>query len=329
MRLRADKLLRALGLLGLFTLWLAISALVNKTVRPHFLSLLYRSFLSFTNFKQTTPWAFISFDLVQPVLLLVFFAILLRRSHGEEAVKMHWRREGVIGLKAILLLAIFYYLPMLLWNGVRIVYNDHQSSVSANRRLAVENEDLKNKLSDTTTNAEQRCEQAKEGEITRLRKQLNAVCFNPSRRLQPMEKEQLFTALKRIRVEMEKQERIPYFRLDGFSGDAETTRFASMLWPIFQSAGWKWRPVPAQTPAEVKKAKDVQEEQEKWLRDQGLTEGIMVFDKNWPKGFGTAVEMAFSQLDLVDDWTQANRQQTSQLPHLNDLTVWIGYQPAR
>ena len=63
------------------------------------------------------------------------------------------------------------------------------------------------------------------------------------------------------------------------------------------------------------------------MLDHGLSEGIMVFDKNWPKGFGPSVAMAFSQMGLAD-WFQSNQQQAKELPHLDELTVWIGYKKA-
>ncbi len=135
-----DKALRCLGLFGLYGLWMAIAALCIPSVRPHFVSLLYRSLVSFTHFKNTTPWAFISFDLVQPVLLLVFFVVLLHQSHGGDAVKIHWRKEGIIGLKALGLLVVFYYMPIFLVKGVLEVYSDHQSLVERNQALRTVNQ---------------------------------------------------------------------------------------------------------------------------------------------------------------------------------------------
>jgi hypothetical protein len=325
---RLDSVLRASGVVGLFVIWMGVAALWIPPMRPPFLSLLHRSLISFTNFKGTTPWGFISSDLVQPVLLLIFFVVLLRKSHGEDAVKTHWQKDGIVGLKAIGLLVVFYYLPIFLWKGARIVYEDHQSSIARNRQLHADNKSLSDQLADAQSNAEHRCEQTKDAEINRLKKQSTAACFNPDRRLEPMEKEQLFSALKRIRIEMEKQKQAPYFLVNGFSGDAETSRFATALLPIFQNAGWIWKPIlPSQNPADVLKAKAEQDEQEKWMRDHGFLDGITVFDKNWPKGFGTSVAIAFSQADLTIDWSQSNREQAKELPHLDVLTIWVGYKP--
>jgi hypothetical protein len=85
------------------------------------------------------------------------------------------------------------------------------------------------------------------------------------------------------------------YRLSGFNGDAEGGRLGNKLYPIFQGAGWNSNsPLPPNyTPAQLKQVQQEQSEQEEWMRQHGLTEGIFVFDKNWPKGFGMSVAMDF------------------------------------
>lgn len=51
-------------------------------------------------------------------------------------MKSHWKRDGIIGLRALLLVLVFYYFPLFLWKGiVRTVYDDHYSLVEDNHRL--------------------------------------------------------------------------------------------------------------------------------------------------------------------------------------------------
>lgn len=226
---------------------------------------------------------------------------------------------GILGM-------IFCWAVLFGWQIVSVVYHDHQSLVVANARLTADNTQLSTKLEDAQANAESRCEQAKGAEIKRLKKQLGAVCYNPDRNLTAMEQDQLFAALKRVRIEMEKQKQTPTFHFSGFTGDAETSRFVSKVLPIFQNAGWQWKPtiLPPFTDAKKKQADTEQADQEKWMLERGFVEGVFVFDKNWPKGFGGSVAMAFSQVGLAD-WTLSNREETKDLPHLEGLTVWVGY----
>lgn len=52
---------------------------------------------------------------------------------------VHWRKEGIIGLKALMILVIFYYVPIFLWKGVVEIYNNHQQLVRDNASLLAAN----------------------------------------------------------------------------------------------------------------------------------------------------------------------------------------------
>jgi len=119
--------------------------------------------MSFANFKSTNLSGFISNDIVQPILLLFFFVVLLHESHGDEAAKIHWGKEGIIGLKAMSLLIVLYYFPIFLWKGVREVYISHEQLVVANadsrnacqqktRELDARNQKLSTDLEDRKRN---------------------------------------------------------------------------------------------------------------------------------------------------------------------------------
>jgi hypothetical protein len=286
-----------------------------------------RVWLAFLVHVGSTGPGFIS-PIILSVLSIVLTMACIAFLEGVTAMLKHWWETAVMTAVVLVTSIVLVYGPQFIWQLVRVAREDHRTVVASSQQLATDNKSLRNQLSDATHNAEQQCEQAKGDEIKQLKKRVNAACFNPDRRLGPMEQEQLFSALKRIRIEMEKQKQTPTFRFNGFSGDAETSRFAATLWPIFQNAGWTWKPIPPSPNApDILKAKTEQAEQEKWMLDHGLSEGIMVFDKNWPKGFGPSVAMAFSQMGLAD-WFQSNQQQAKELPHLDELTVWIGYKNA-
>jgi len=225
--------------------------------------------------------------------------------------------------------AIFCWLLLFFFQIGAGIYGDHQMMVVATQELNTENTRLKGKLSGAEETAEQQCEQAKGGEIqakdkeiNRLKTQRNAVCFNPDRKLTKMEEEELFSDLKRIRIGMEKQHQAPVYRMYSFGRDRESGSFAlEQLMPIFKNAGWTIK-VPSYS--EIAEAEKAFDEQQKWMFDHGLYEGVFVFDKNWPKGFGVQVGLALSKVDLTD-WMQSNQELTKQLPHLEDLTIWVGF----
>jgi hypothetical protein len=259
------------------------------------------------------------------------FLYLLFRHLGREEMRRQW----VQGLKyaTISTLCTGFLVIVVAWLAgmIATVYEDHQSLVTNNQRLIAETHDLNGKLNDAQDNAEKQCEKAKGDEIRHLKRQLTAVCYNPDRHLTVMEESELFTQLKMLRVEMEKQKQAPIFKFAGFNGDAETSRFVGKLLPIFQNAGWQWKPSIANPNSPGYKKIQIQmqteqDEQEKWMLAHGLIDGIFVFDKNWPKGFGRSVAMDLSQVGLAD-WTQSNQEQVKELPHLDVLTVWVGYKP--
>jgi hypothetical protein len=278
-KLGLDKLLRCFGVLGIGTLWLCVSALCISVIRPHFLRLLYRSLLSFTNFKGTTPWGFISSDIVQPVLLLVFFVVLLRKSHGKEAATIHVRRDFLIGLKAIGLLVIFWYLPIVLFKGVRLVYDDHQMLVAKNQSLSLENVSLHAQVTEAMANAELRCKEANGKEIAQLKKERNAVCYRPDRRLIGEDREHLFLGLRRLAQDLVKNGKTPTIRIYAINCDEESRNFAQELQKIFQDAGWV-----IEYPISEREQKEAQEQYD-WVNKNGNFTGVVIFDKDWPGGY--------------------------------------------
>jgi hypothetical protein len=331
-RRKLDTILRCFGLLGMYSAWAAVAALCVPSIRPHFLNLLYRSLVAFTNFKNTTPWAFISFDLVQPVLLLVFFVVLLHKSHGGDAVRIHWTKEGIIGLKAIALLVIFYYVPMVLWRGTYIVWEDHynltkklQAEEQANRVLATENERLGNQVAVGFGDAKKQCELDKDSEIKRLKEQRNAVCYRPDRRLTAEDHSVIFAALQKLAEEAKKNNAVPSVRFMCFCQDREVSSFMNdQLWPIFRNAGWTMR---VDVPSAKLTAEQIQknwESQRSWIYQAGLDEGVMVFDKD-AKGFGFALSMPFYERGYGGMWDQRH----TLLPNVDGLTLWVGFKSTR
>lgn len=128
------------GLLGAFVIGAAVLAFSEQVTRSHLINLLYRSLLSFTASQGGNIWGFVSSNVVAPGLLVILFIVLLRESHGEEAMRIHWRRDGIIGMKSIVLVIVLYYFPIFLWKGVvRTVYEDHMALVAGTSRLTKEN----------------------------------------------------------------------------------------------------------------------------------------------------------------------------------------------
>lgn len=235
-RSRIVCVIQAFGVVGILASWLAIAAFLDPSVRPHFLHLLYREWLSFAAFKATNLTGFISNDIVQPILLLLFFVVLLHESHGGEAVKIHWGKEGIIGLKAIGLLVVFYYIPIFLWKGVRLVYEEHTALVTENRELRAQNKNLADRLKDAQTNAEEKCERAKDSEIGKLKVRLNQACYLPDRHFTERQKDELFHLLKRLKDAAPKSANVVVCH--ELPGDMDTLNFAGELQAEFRDSGW-------------------------------------------------------------------------------------------
>jgi hypothetical protein len=318
---RVNEVLGYFGVLGICAVWLGIGALCIPTIRPHFISLLYRSLVSFTHFKGTTPWGFISSDLVQPILLLVFFVVLLHQSHGGDAVKVHWTKEGIIGLKSIGLLVVFYYLPIFLWKGVHIVYDDHQTLVAKIQSLSADNAQLRTQLSDTTTNAERQCEQAKDKTIQQLQKERNAVCYRPDRRLLPEDREHLFLRLEKLAQELAKSGKTPTIRIYAINCDRESSNFAYELQKIFQDAGWTIK-----FPVSEQEKKEAQEQYD-WVSKLGSVTGVVIFDKNAPTGYSAMLMRGMLAEVNIADGSPVWGSGLKDMPHLQEPILWVGYKP--
>jgi hypothetical protein len=250
---------------------MGIAALWARDMRPHFLRLLYRSLVSFTNFKGTTPWGFFSSDLVQPVLLLVFFVVLLRTSHGEDAVKIHLRKDGIIGLKAIVLLVVFYYCPIFLWKGARIVWEDHRSSVTQNGELkarlaglqgfATEKQQLEDQVRAAKADAERW-----QSDYTNL----SHGDIHPDRFLNNEQTNQLFVALERIAKDPRNKDYIRNLFVACDCG-GEPCQLARQILKAFQEAHWQ------ATGMSVEKLKQI-------TSRQFMPTGLVLFSDDGNKG---------------------------------------------
>jgi len=200
----------------------------------------------------------------------------------------------------------------------RVAHQDHQMLAAKNKSLTAENEHLGSQLQDAESNAEQRCEQANGQEIKRLKRQLNAACYLPDRHLTAEQREYLFVNLKRFANDIRKQGKTPTIRIAVFTGDRESSAFARTLWDVFTNAGWT---IKVDTSAEgQKKAK----EQEQWIFQHGIITGVVVLEPPSAKGLGMWLSQLFVQSELPfagPGPTFSN----ADVPHLEDLTLWVGY----
>lgn len=280
-----------------------------------------RVWFAFLAHVGSTGPGFVS-PIIVSVLSVALTMVCIGVSQGWAAMLRHWWETALYAGVVLVTTMLAVYGPQFVWQAARLARDDHRSAIASNGQLLGENKDLHDQLTDANKNAEKQCEQAKDKEINRLKRERNAACFNPDRKLTKMEEEELFSDLKRIRVEMERQKQTPVYRMYSFNGDRESGAFAlDQLMPIFRSAGWTIKVAGYSQLAEENKK---WEDQQKWMFDHGLYEGLFVFDKNWPKGFGVQVGLALSKVDLTD-WMQSNQELTKELPHLEDLTIWVGY----
>src|SRR3984957_12207973 len=149
----------------------------------HLVNLSTQSWHCFRDSLGTTTLGFIA-PLVVSALSIVLTLYYILRQHGREAMLKHWKGDARVAAKVTLIVTVLVYGPILFYEGlIKAVYDDHQSVVAANAQLLAANKALSARLSDSEQNAEQRCEQAKQGEINGLRKRISATCYLPDRRL--------------------------------------------------------------------------------------------------------------------------------------------------
>jgi len=153
--------------------------------------------------------------------------------------------------------------------------------------------------------------------------ELNAGCYHPDRHLSTEDRAVIFAAAQKAFQEARKDTPTPTIRLGAFEGDSESSRLWNELWPLFMDAGWKWPDVSAvQTEAQRTERQKIYEEQKTWLFQHGHMIGISVFDnkKNSP---GWYISAALYNRHMGNVWPIQN--DSTELPHVDGLTIWIGY----
>jgi hypothetical protein len=278
-----------------------------------------RVWLAFLAYVGSTGPGFVS-PIILSILSIALTLVCIGFFQGRAAMLKHWWETAFISAVVLVTTMLLVYGPQFIWQIVRVAQKEHQSLVSVNTQLVADNRSLHGQLTEAQTNAEQRCEQAKDTEINRLKKQLNAACYHPDRRLTGEEREHLFLELKTLAQNLRKSKQEPMIRIYSFNRDKESANFAGELRKIFEDAGWtlKW----AISEQEQKNASD----QEKWVYEQGGITGVVVFNKDFPGGYvGISLRGMLAELNLGNDlWTF---QQMKSMPHLDDTILWVGYKP--
>jgi hypothetical protein len=205
--------------------------------------------------------------------------------------------------------------------AAKTVYEDHQSHVLENTRLVSENQTLRRQLKDAEDNAEQRCGQAKDKEIVQLKKERNAVCYRPDRRLLPEDREHLFLRLGKLARDLVKAGKTPTIRIYAINCDKESTSFAEQLRQVFQNAGRILKyPI---SDGDRKEA----DEQYDWVNKSGSVTGVVIFDKGAPTGYSAMlIRGMLAEVDVADGspmWGSGLKD----MPHLQEPIVWVGYKP--
>jgi len=147
--------------------------------------------------------------------------------------------------------------------------------------------------------------------------ELNAGCYRPDRRLTSEQREYLFKQLKRIADDIRKQKKEPTIQMRSFSGDLESSNFERALWEVFTNAGWTV-PVDAS-----QKAQDNRKEDEEWVFRHGIIVGVAFMEPPSSKGPSMWLGATFSQPELgfANQWLPF----TDVPPHVDSLTMWVGY----
>lgn len=157
---------------------------------------------------------------------------------------------------------------------------------------------------------------------------VNQGCYHPDRHLSNEDRAVIFTAAQKAFEAAKKETGTPTIQFRSFEGDSESSRFWQELWPLFRNAGWGWpnvSPPSSPTPpseAELREQRKIYEEQKTWLFQHGHMTGVSVFDtkKSSP---GWYISAALSERKMGNMWPIQN--DSTELPYVNGLTIWIGY----
>jgi hypothetical protein len=109
--------------------------------RSELLSLLAKSFSAFTRSFGTNNRGWFWSEISLPILLTLVTSTLIRIFRGRGAMSRYCRETALVGILAPIAVNVLLC-PLYIRNVVRAVYDDHQSLLSKNARLAQENEGL-------------------------------------------------------------------------------------------------------------------------------------------------------------------------------------------
>lgn len=155
----------------------------------------------------------------------------LKREKTEHAFRRALRNAVWPGLFEAIGIVVLVLCGWSFFTG-KTIYEDHEYQASVNAQLVAEN--LAKKFKDAQDNAEQRCEQANGKEIKRLKRQLNAKCYLPDRKLTDEQKATLFKEFQGLG----KNFKTPTITLGCFNKEREACSFMLDIRQVLQHAGW-------------------------------------------------------------------------------------------
>ncbi len=297
-----------------------IAVLHNPEWHVWLLRFSWRVWQAFLGHVGSTGPGFIS-PIILSILSVVLTMVCIGVMQSWDAMLKHWWETALVTGVVLVTTMLAVYGPQFIWQAVKLAEQDSQQSTASASAVV----GLNGQLKDAKQNAEQQCEQAKDHEINRLKRQLNASCFRPDRHLTREDRAVIFAGLQQVAEEQKKKNVAPSIHLLCGCQDLETSRFVNdELWPIFRNAGWTMRiDMPSEKLTKEQIEKNFESERA-WIYQAGFAEGITVFDKD-SKGFGWSLSMPFYERGYGGMWDQRH----TELPNVDGLTIWIGYKSTR
>ena len=132
------KTLYCIGAFGIAGLLALVFATTNPEWRPHFLNMLYRSWIRFQGAEGSSTTGIIS-NWLQPILIMALTLLIIWNRRGWQAVMDHWKQEILTALRVALMVSVVLYAPVFIWEAVKTVYSEHMALIAVNTQLRNDN----------------------------------------------------------------------------------------------------------------------------------------------------------------------------------------------
>jgi hypothetical protein len=118
-----------LWLIGCVPILAAGMVLFNPLWRVPAFNLFVRAWREFLITEGSSTVGMFS-NWASPIIAVAITIFLIRHHRGQIAMERHWKEEAVIAIRAVVMVAVVMYGPVLVWKCIAAVYLDHATLMS-------------------------------------------------------------------------------------------------------------------------------------------------------------------------------------------------------